>query len=232
MRVRIETGRLDERETPDNGMGRTAHGEFIGPRGELASYAVGWETEADPHAGWIAIGIGAGNPGGGTFHAYVVDDEQGGHFFSLTDDRLADVPQGGPHLTAAEARAHEDLPFVWAVADTVMDRDPRAWWMRHWLLGTVAITTTQVADGSEPVLLVCNEERTDTDAGWRLIGTTDGSAENGTILHLSHLVDQDPSLAEVLDLRAGAEARRPGIGRRWRRSGERGLLDRMRRRPS
>jgi len=77
-----------------------------------------------------------------------------------------------------------------------------------------------------------NEERTDTDAGWRLIGTTDGSAESGTILHLSHLVDQDPSLAAVLDLRAGAEARRPGIGRRWRRSGERGLLDRMRRRPS
>ena len=49
------------------------------------------------------------------------------------------MPQGGPDLTAEQARAHEDLEFIWFVADTVMARDRRAWWLQHWLHGTAAI---------------------------------------------------------------------------------------------
>jgi hypothetical protein len=68
------------------GMDRRAFGEFIGPQGELASYAFGWTTGSDPHVARLSVGIGAGNPGGGTFHAVIFENEDG-HAFSLTDDR-------------------------------------------------------------------------------------------------------------------------------------------------
>src|SRR5689334_3340536 len=113
------------------GMDRRAFGEFVGPGGELASYAFGWSPGAHPHVARLSIGIGAGNPGGGTFHA-VVFPHQDGHAFSLIDEPFERVQQGGPDLTAQQARAHEDLPFVWWVADRVMQRDRRAWYMRHW----------------------------------------------------------------------------------------------------
>ncbi|MEV6601758.1 hypothetical protein AB0M36_33620 [Actinoplanes sp. NPDC051346] len=54
------------------------------------------------------------------------------------------VPEGGPDLTADQARANEALPFGWWVADHVMERDRRARWMRHWLMGTSCIETTHV----------------------------------------------------------------------------------------
>jgi hypothetical protein len=41
-----------------------------------------------------------------------------GHAFSLVDEPFEQVPQGGPDLSADQARAHEDLPFVW------WDEDP------------------------------------------------------------------------------------------------------------
>jgi hypothetical protein len=124
--VIVEEGRLVEVPTAGaTGMERRAFGEFVGPRGELASYAFGWATDTDPRAGRMTIGIGAGNPGGGSFHALVfVHDD--GHAFALDDEPFERVPEGGPHLTADQARAHDDLPFVWAVADHVMTRDRRA----------------------------------------------------------------------------------------------------------
>src|SRR5215468_612331 len=137
-------------------MDRRAFGEFVGPGGELASYAVGWTTGSDPHVARLSIGIGAGNPGGGTFHA-VVFEHDGESGFSLRDEPFEHVPQGGPDLTAEQARAHEDLPFVWWVADMVMERDQRAWWMRHWLTGTSCIQTPEVFEQREPVLLVAHD---------------------------------------------------------------------------
>jgi hypothetical protein len=52
------------------GMDRRAFGEFVGPRGELASYAFGWNTGSQPHVARLSIGIGVGKPGGGTFHVW------------------------------------------------------------------------------------------------------------------------------------------------------------------
>ncbi|GIG99455.1 hypothetical protein Pma05_60280 [Plantactinospora mayteni] len=194
------------------GMHRRAFGEFVGPRGELASYAFGWTTGSEPHVGALSIGIGVGNPGGGTFHARVFAHEEG-HAFSLTDEPFAQVPQGGPDLTADQARAHEDLPFVWWVADQVMERDRRARWMRHWLLGTHCIQTVEVFEHREPVLLVVN----DADGGlWQLVGTTDASS-TGKIGHLHHAIDEDPTLIDVLDLPPGHSAGRSRIGGRWTR---------------
>lgn len=234
MRVEIDPGRLEERSTTDGRMRRTAHGEFVGPRGELASYAIGWEQDADPHAGWITIGIGAGDPGGGTFHARVFDDD-GNHAFSLADDRWADVPQGGPHLTAARARAHEDLRFVWAVADTVMDRDPRAWWMRHWLFGTLAIATPQVVDGAEPVLVVVRDKGGHGGPEWSMSGSTAASDPLGAarVLHLSHVLDSDPTVAGALGVRPGRAVHRHRVDEPWcagdpgRRSGLRSVVGRL-----
>ena len=194
------------------GMDRRAFGEFIGIRGELASYAFGWDTGSDPRSGRLTVGIGAGNPGGGTFHAAVFEHE-GGYAFALIDEPFEHVPQGGPDLTAEQARAHGDLPFVFWVGDHVMNGDRRARWMRHWLLGTTSVQTPQVWERHEPVLAV----RNDADNGiWQLVGTTAGGDE-GRIGHLHHAVDEDPTLIDVLDLAPGHSATRTSVGGPWER---------------
>lgn len=209
----VSEGRLTEVPTSDaTGIERRAFGEFEGPRGELASYAFGWVTSTEPRHARLTIGIGAGNPGGATFHALVAPHDEG-HGFSLVDEPFEQVPQGGPDLTADAARAHEDLEFIWFVADTVMARDRRAWWMLHWLAGTRAIQTAEVFELKEPVLLVVND---DDDELWQLIGSTDAGSD-GKIGHLHHTVDEDPTLIDVLDLEPGESATRETVGGRWTR---------------
>lgn len=213
MNVEVLEGRLVDVPTPDaSGMDRRAFGEFVGPHGELASYALGWTTGAGRDVGYLSIGIGAGNQGGATFHARVFDNGNE-YAFTLIDDPFEQVPQGGPHITAEQARAHEDLAFVWWVADLVFTRDRRAWWMRHWLLRTPCIQTLQVFELREPVLLISND---DDDELWQLIGSTD-AASDGKIGHLSHAIDEDPTLLDVLDLRPGESATRPYAGGPWTR---------------
>jgi hypothetical protein len=212
--VRVEEGRLVEAPAPGaSGMDRRAFGEFAGPQGELASYAFGWVTGADPRVARLTVGIGAGKPGGGTFHADVIEQDDS-YAFTLVDERFEDVPEGGPHLTAEQARAHVDIDFVWFVADEVMARDRRAWWMQHWLFGTRAIATPEVFDGSEPILLVSND---DDDDLWQLIGSSD-AGEDGRIMHLFHAVDEDPTLIDVLDLEPGQSATRQRPGGPWTRA--------------
>ena len=213
MDIQVVEGPFVEIPTAEvTGMDRRAFGEFVGPQGELASYAFGWTTGSDPHVARLSIGIGAGNPGGGTFHA-VVFEHEGSHVFSLTDKPFEQVPEGGPDLTADQARAHEDLPFVWWVADLVMERDRRAWWMRHWLLGTHCIQTIEVFERREPVLLVVNDA---DDGPWQFIGTTDAGG-SGKIGHLHHTVDKDPTLVDVLDLPPGHFASRARVAGPWTR---------------
>src|SRR5689334_22734903 len=108
MDIKVLEGRFVEVPTADvTGMDRRAFGEFMSPRGELASYAFGWVTGADPHVARVSIGIGVGNPGGGTFHAVIFVNEDG-PAYSLVDEPFEHVPQGGPDLTADQARAHRD----------------------------------------------------------------------------------------------------------------------------
>jgi hypothetical protein len=201
-------------EAPTNavtGIDRRVFGEFIGPRGELASYALGWTTGSDPHVARLSVGIGAGNPGGGTFHAVIFDNGDG-HAFSLIDDPFEHVPQGGPDLTADQARAHDDLPFIWWVTDQVMQRDRRAWWLRHWLLRTTCVQTNEVFELREPILFV----KRDADEGiWHLIGASDADAGTAKIGHLHHVIDEDPSLIGILDLPPGGSATRTHVGSPW-----------------
>jgi hypothetical protein len=198
------------------GRGRRAFGEFVGPRGELATYAFGWTTSSHPHVARLSIGIGAGNPGGGTFHA-VAFLPGGSYAFSLSDEPFEHVPQGVPHLSAERARGHVDLPFVRWAADQLMAVDRRAWWMRHSLLDTTCIQTVEVFEGHEPVLWASHDAH---DGIRQLIGASDADAGTGKIGHLHHAVDSDPSLIDVLDLPPSSNADRTGVGDPWlRRTG-------------
>jgi hypothetical protein len=214
MDISVEEGRLIETATPGaTGMERRAFGEFVSHRGEMASYAFGWATDADPHVGRLTVGIGAGNPGGATFHT-VVHAHEGRHAFTLVDEPFEDVPEGGPDLTADEARAHDTLDFVWWVADEVMARDRRARWLWHWLVRTTSIQTPEVSELAEPILLVTHHEE---DHVWQLIGETDAHGEP-KIGHLYHAVDEDPTLLDILDLEPGEQAERDRRGGEWVRS--------------
>lgn len=194
-----------------SGMDRRAFGEFVSPRGEMASYAFGWTTADDRHIGRMTIGIGAGNPGGGSFHC-VIFDHDGGYALSLVDEPFERVPEGGPDLTADEARAHDTLQFIWWVADEVMARDRRAWWMRHWVLGTNCVQTGAVFERTEPILYAVH----DADDGiWKLGGATDPDPETVKLGHLYHAIDEDPSLIDVLDMPPGHFAERIGPGSPW-----------------
>jgi hypothetical protein len=216
--LKVIEGRLTE--TPVGaGVERRAFGEFVGVRGELASYAFGWGTESEHHVARLTVGIGAGNPGGASFHAIVFENE-GSYACSLVDEPFERVPEGGPDLTAAEARAHDDLPFIWWVFDRVMERDRRARWMKHWLLGTTSIQTGEVFDGQEPILYVSHEA---DDGIWQLIGASlgprDGQAQpppprRGTRPHAARRA-RPRTRREGLSDRPGRPLDRRAVLSRW-----------------
>jgi hypothetical protein len=210
--MRIEEGRLVERTCPDcDGIERRAFGEAISPRGELSSYAIGWTSGHEKLVGHMTVGIGAGNPGGGSFHMEVHADEAGDPGLTLVDRPFEDVPEGGPDLSREEALVHDTLRFVWWVADEVLIQDRRANWMVHWILQTSALATWPVIDGTAPVRHVVRE----ADGVWQLLcGTVE--AEDPQVYHLFHAFDRDPSLVDVADLPAGTRADRRRV-RGWKR---------------
>ena len=210
--MRIEEGRLVERACPDcGGIERRAFGEAVSPRGELSSYAIGWTSGHEKLVGHMTVGIGAGNPGGGSFHMEVHADEAGDPGLTLVDRPFEDVPEGGPDLSREEALAHDTLRFVWWVADEVLIQDRRANWMVHWILQTGSLATRPVIDGTEPVRHVVRE----ADGAWQLLcGTVE--PEDPQVYHLFHAFDRDPSLVDVADLPAGMRADRRRL-RGWKR---------------
>lgn len=212
--MRVEEGRLVERPCPDcGGLERRAFGEIESPRGELASYAIGWTSGHEDPVGFMTVGIGAGNEGGGSFHMRVWDEDHDSWGMGLVDEPFEDVPEGGPDLSRDEALAHEDLKFVWWVADEVMEQDRRAQWMLHWLGETIAYVTGPVLHKTEPVRHVIR----DADGDWQLLCGTDSPEDELHLVHLHHSLDHDPSLIEVLDLEPDERADRKRPGRRWRR---------------
>lgn len=197
---------------PGSGVQLLAVGEFVGHHSELASYALGWTPETAFREARITVGIGRGNEGGGTFHVVLFVDE-GGPGYQLVDEPLTEVPQGGPHLSADEARAHEDLPYIWHVVNSVLSLDRRGRQLWHRARGTITIVTGAVADGSEPVLLLCNDEDEEPPM-WQAIGHTPADPASGRIIHLDHLFT-DPTLADVLDLAPGEWAERTSPDAPW-----------------
>jgi hypothetical protein len=225
--VHVEEGRLVESRCPTcGGVERRAFGEFESRHGELASYALGWTNGHEDDAGDLTIGIGAGNPGGGTFHMRVaLDGEDVG--FELVDTPFEDVPEGGPDLTAAEAKAHEDLPFVWHVAERVLDEDSRGQWMLLSFKRVPVFATPRVAAGEEPVRSVVRDREGEW---WLLCGTVPPDTASTGGLTLTDAIDLDPTLRDVLDLGRGERADRDDVGAPWERTRRSGGLRRLLRR--
>lgn len=81
---------------------------------------------------------------------------------------------------------------------------------------TKSYVCIHVFDGSMPVLYVtrpegdwcalCGDDHPDDASYYRVVG-------------LGHVVQQDPTVAEVLDLEANEEAEREAVGSPWVRSG-------------
>jgi hypothetical protein len=162
----------------------------------------------DERYGAITIGIGAGNEGGGSFHA-AIHDHDGVYAMGLIDEPFEDVPEGGPDLTREQALAHEDLDYVWWVADEAMAQDRRAKWMLHWLFATPAQVTQDVYDGREQASTVAR----DADGGWTL--SCGGAELRDSLLHRA--LDRDDSLLDVLDLEPGQRAERRKLLGGWKR---------------
>lgn len=57
MDIQVLEGSFVEMPTAEvTGMDRRAFGEFVGPRGELASYAFGWTTASEPRVAALRLG--------------------------------------------------------------------------------------------------------------------------------------------------------------------------------
>jgi hypothetical protein len=211
--VPVEEGRLVESRCPTCGaIERRAFGEFVSRRGELASYAFGWTSGHAEAVGKLTIGIGVGNPGGATFHMRTFLDGDGAVAFALVDEPFEDVPQGGPDITAEEARADVDLPFIWHVAREVLDNDGRGRWMVLSFLRVPVFATPPVAADEEPVRSVVR----DGEGEWALLcGTVPPETAATGALTLTDAIDRDPTLREVLDLERSERADRDDVDAPW-----------------
>ena len=78
----------------------------------------------------------------------------------------------------------------------------------------VTITTRQIIENSEPILLVSHD---DDDGSWQFL--TGGSFEvaDGMLILLRNMVERDPSLDELADLPLGWQAWRERQGSPWER---------------
>jgi hypothetical protein len=208
--MQIDEGRLVECDCPHCGnVERRAFGESESDRGELASYAFGWTSGHEDVVGHMTVGIGAGNPDGGSFHIEIAMGDDIG--MRLVDRPFERVPEGGPDLTREQALAHPDLKYVWFVADNVMQQDRRAWWMEHWLRGTRAFVTPEVLDDPSSICHVVRDE----DGDWQLFDCGSGDPEKARLYHLFHALDADPTLLDVLDLEPRQTADRAAPSSAW-----------------
>ncbi len=55
------------------------------------------------------------------------------------------------------------------------------------------------------------------DHGWQFIGSSDALVEDGRVVCLEHVVNHDPSVLEVADLKPGSHAVREYVGGPWTR---------------
>ncbi|MCP3930377.1 MAG: hypothetical protein GY705_14895 [Bacteroidetes bacterium] len=77
-----------------------------------------------------------------------------------------------------------------------------------------AFICSHIFNDTKPILLVCHE-----GDDWQfLCGGHHDIDEKPTIVCVSHLVEQDPSLSEIADLPNGWEAERSEKGGEWFRS--------------
>ena len=78
-----------------------------------------------------------------------------------------------------------------------------------------AITTVNVLEHGDPILLVTHDE---DDGMWQLLcGKANGPA-NGRVVGLGGMYDRDPTIGQLADLPLGWRAWRPTVAAPWQRS--------------
>jgi hypothetical protein len=75
------------------------------------------------------------------------------------------------------------------------------------------ITVRQVVHGGEPILLVARDKE---DGGWQFLTGGAFDVADGMVVSLQGMVQRDPSLAELANLRPGWQATRESVGAAWK----------------
>jgi hypothetical protein len=78
----------------------------------------------------------------------------------------------------------------------------------------VTVTTRQVVEGLEPILLVSHDSE---DHGWQFIGSSGVAMADAMLVALNEVVKRDPTVIEVADLQPGWQAFRARVGGPWTR---------------
>lgn len=76
------------------------------------------------------------------------------------------------------------------------------------------ITTTKVLHENHPILLVTHDEE---DGGWQFLCGTTNNAQDGRVVGLGCIYEQDSSVGELADLPLGWRAWRESPGSPWQR---------------
>jgi len=72
----------------------------------------------------------------------------------------------------------------------------------------------RILDGTMPILRVCHD---DDDGGWQFLDGGPATNDQAMLVSLRHMLNHDPSIAELADLPCGWDATRTGPGNPWRR---------------
>ena len=76
------------------------------------------------------------------------------------------------------------------------------------------VTVRQAMDGSVPILLVARDAE---EGGWQFLTGLAFDVGDGMLVSLEEVVNVDPSVQELADLRPGEEATRADIRAPWQR---------------
>lgn len=77
-----------------------------------------------------------------------------------------------------------------------------------------AITTKQVIDDGEPILMVIHYS---DDDSWAFLCNTTGKEEDGRVIGMGTALKLDPTLKTIADLPPGWIAERAAVGSAWRK---------------
>jgi hypothetical protein len=77
------------------------------------------------------------------------------------------------------------------------------------------LTVQQIVRGGQPILLVV---RAPEDGGWQFLTGEPFEVADGMVVSLKSMIDRDPTLTELADLRVGWQASREKVGYAWQRT--------------
>jgi hypothetical protein len=84
----------------------------------------------------------------------------------------------------------------------------------HDLGSLTAIVSIPVMEGTQPVLQVWHADEGDWQLSCLTIDDSE-NADNWATVHVQHILDRDPSLAELMDLPPGWAAHRDNTDEAW-----------------